>query len=153
MPIVQIHPAVRALDAMPYTAHLVGSRALNLHREGSDHDYLLVAPSDSKYSKEYEEMERALAAAGFVADKAGRGYGPDPSAEVWTWPAIEGTKMPGVDVIIVSREEFDRRIATLAAMRNRARSVEEMGRFYRAMKAEKGWPLFWATVRELLRKD
>lgn len=146
--LTDLHPIVRALDALPYPCTLVGSRGLGLHRAHSDYDYLLARPSPPKYLDEVDARKKLtaeLVALGFTLCKEGHGYGPDTSADVFAWRG----KPADVDVIVVSEPEYARRIATIAKLRAACATVEECGRLYRGLKTEKAWPTFWALVRAL----
>ena len=142
--LTDMHPIVRALDALPYPCTLVGSRGLGLHSAHSDYDYLMARPEGYPPFKEARE---ALIALGFTMPKGGAGYGDDPSADVFTYKVH--TTHPPVDVIVVTEKEYERRLRVIKILREAASDVKTVGSLYRGLKEYKSWPLFWALIRKL----
>lgn len=145
--LADMHPGVRALDALPHTFNLIGSRSLGMHKPDSDYDYLLVVREFyTPMGGQVEPWRENLTVAGFERTEQ-HGYGPDRAAEVWQW---HGEGHPSIDVIVVETNEGARRLRffrSLQAQGERHGPNTEAGKFYRAMKNEKRWPLLWAALR------
>lgn len=139
--IINKHPGLTAIEKARWPAHLVGSRYIGIYNRDSDYDFLLVVPSgDGSACLEW------MRANSFMQDPDT--YGTDDrmlSDNVW---CREDGGYPSIDLIVVSSEEAEMRLAFFAQMKKMG--DRRGGLLAKAIKSEKSWGTLWECVAGIL---